>query len=217
MGRRRKEETEQQQNSNGYTVTPNDEIAQDSQPEQRASFVERAGAESVKRIGFPVKDGSIDFESMRDKSKKELKEVLKKTLQSEDGAKELGQKTEEKPLILSPETCGKMYDFVGPLVVKGMSKKFDADISMSVFLFSDEEKKALGLPTAKVISKYAPEQVSRYGEEIELAFALVSIVQAKMQLATHLHLLRHSEAYRKEVETRNLSPQSPTQSQTVVN
>jgi hypothetical protein len=173
------------------------EIATESTETEPKKFVEREseGAQP-KRVSFKVSDkGEIELEGLRDATKKELKAVLQKTLKNPDAMKQLGLTVGDAPLMFSPEFCGNLYDAIGRVeaMIVNRAMGIDGDICGAVFNYTDEEKKLLGLPTAQVLSKYAPETVGKYKEEIQLATILFGLTAAKVSGAKQLMAKRVEE------------------------
>lgn len=149
-----------------------------------AEFVTREGGDAqTKRISFKVTPkGTIEFEGMRDATKKDLKSVIAATAKEADGAKNLGLKADDIPLIVPPEFCKQLYDALGKIesMIVQNAMKIDADIASGVFTYTKEEKDLLAMPTAVVLSKHSPLIFEKYKEEIQLAVILTGITVMKV-------------------------------------
>lgn len=185
-----------------------------AEPETRAQFAERQTENGIaKRISLKLKDdNSIDLESLRGSTAKTLREAIKATAARPDGAKALGLSGDAAPeLMFTPEFCGTIYSGVG-FVESLLAQRFfaiDADIAKSVFVYSDEERKLLGEPTAIVLSKYAPTGAGKYKDELQLASLLLGITAAKFAVAKQSMAARENQN-RRNAEALNQSATEAT-------
>lgn len=161
------------------------EVTESPEPrEERAPPVESENGLERKSFAFYTNaKGDVQWDKMREKTKAELREFLKRP----DIGKALGVETPPEIAtveIMSVEWCGNLYDVIGriesALAIKW--KGIPKEIAEQVFSYGPQEKALLGPPTARVINKYATDWMARYKDEIALGLLLVSVTLAKVQL-----------------------------------
>lgn len=128
---------------------------------------------------------NVQWDRMREKTKEELRAFLKRP----DIAKALGVEAPAEVIeLMSVEWCASLYDTIGTIEAAMASKwkGVPKEIAEQAFAYNAFEKAQLGPPTARVINKYATDWMVRFKDEIALAFLLITITMAKIQLCNAL-------------------------------
>ncbi len=134
---------------------------------------------------FVDKNNNVQWDRMREKTKEELRAFLKRP----DISKALGVEVPAEVIeLMSVEWCANLYDTIGTIEATMASKwkGVPKEIAEQAFAYSEFEKSQLGPPTARVINKYATDWMVRFKDEIALAFLLITITMAKIQLCNAL-------------------------------
>ena len=151
--------------------------------------------EKVNRVSIPLtKDGQIEWDSMREKTRNKVKELMG------DGAtKVTAAPTVE---VFDPAWTGTLYDTIGRIEGFAAIKMYglDPQIAGQCFSFNQEEKDKLAGPTAKVINKYAPVWLEQFKDEIALAMLFVMMTAAKFQMASMLMAQKQTLATSRRTE-----------------
>jgi hypothetical protein len=154
-------------------------------PETPREPSEENGFERKSFAFYTDAKGNVQWDKMREKTKAELRDFLKRP----DIGRALGVEAPAEVVeLMSVEWCANLYDAVGKIEAalatkwKGVPKEI-ADVA---FTYSKLEKEHLGPPTARVINKYATAWMVKFKDEIALAFLLVTITMAKVQLCNAL-------------------------------
>lgn len=154
--------------------------------EERAAGSESEEGLERKSFAFFVDaKNNVQWDRMREKTKTELKEFLKRP----DVIKALGVEAPGEVIeLMSVEWCAGLYDAIGKIEATMASKwkGVPKEIAEQAFAYSEFEKAQLGPPTARVINKYATDWMVRFKDEIALAFLLITITMAKIQLCNAL-------------------------------
>lgn len=162
---------------------PKPEVLRD---EPRTDAPAGEGEFERKSFAFYVdKKGEIAWDKMREKTKGELREFLKRP----DVGKALQiEPPKEVVEVMSVEWCASLYDGVGKIEAALASKwkGIPKEIAEQAFAYSEFEKSQLGPPTARVINKYATDWMVKFKDEISLAFLLTTITLAKIQMCNAL-------------------------------
>src|SRR6267142_2790077 len=134
---------------------------------------------------FVDSKNNVQWDRMREKTKEELRAFLKRP----DIAKALGVEAPAEMIeLMSVEWCANLYDTIGTIEAAMASKwkGVPKEIAEQAFAYSAFEKSQLGPPTARVINKYATDWKVRFKDEMALAFLLITITMAKIQLCNAL-------------------------------
>lgn len=94
----------------------------------------------------------------------------------------LGVPLEQAPAqIISPEAVGSILDAFGLIEARFFAWRYKLPLETvgPIFVYQPVEKALLIPPTQKLLAKYGPEFLQKYGDEITLGFLLVSITNAK--------------------------------------
>lgn len=79
---------------------------------------------------------------------------------------------------MDPDACGYLYDAIGMVIATIARARGVPDDVAGLLLFTDDEKKALAEPTAKVLAKYVGD--FKYQDELLLAMILIATINAKV-------------------------------------
>lgn len=133
------------------------------------------------RLSFPVKDGRIDWDGMREGQRQKLREMIA----SESGT--LAVVASVSPI--TEEEIGYLLDLLGP----GQAWLFARALGLppeaaKVFLYTEDEKKVIGPQAAKVLSKYLKSGFGKYKDEISLGLIMCGVFQHKIGLALEIKM-----------------------------
>lgn len=135
----------------------------------------RFASKSANRILIPITAaGLIDLNKMNRDAKKQLLDLAGR----EDVQKQLGI---GKPAVtFDPEQCQRLYDAVGRIYATVGKYLLKMPVEATDQLaYTDDEKKALGEPTAKMLDSYAPDWLAKHQALAMWAAVFVSISQEK--------------------------------------
>jgi len=146
------------------------------------TFVIKQDAPAAKqRLAFSLTtDGRIDLDGMRDKTRKQLADVLKRDTQS---LRELGVITDKQSAAKwADEFVDGLYTSLGGFEAFAMTmlKKIPLEVTSRVMCYTQEEKNQLREPTKDVLSKYAPAKIASFQSETQLVVALFTMHIAKL-------------------------------------
>jgi hypothetical protein len=148
---------------------------------------EADGSERVAVSVYFDKEGNLQFDRTREKSKQQLRELfgnaqLRKALGLED------DKAKPAPVeFFDPEWTSQIYDGLGQFEVMLAQKMgISPEIARQVFPYTADEKRILQKPTTTVINKYANAWIVQFKDEIALIGLLVSIAATKVSYARQL-------------------------------
>lgn len=174
--------------SDVFTVGPNSAGSaplETSEPEEQGSN----GAMKPDRIqlSFDVNpDGSLNFSSMREKTKEKLRTVFSDPLLAEY----LGTKPVSAQVnVINPVLVSGFYDVLGSVecsVFPMFFPKVPDHVWKRVFTYTQEEKAVLIPPTGRLLNKYCSEWFLKWQDEIQLAILLTTFTVAKVQAAVML-------------------------------
>jgi hypothetical protein len=157
------------------TLFPNEP----EKPEESAS-----GYRPGSKISIPLKeDGTLDLDSMRDKTTERLRAAIAGTPAFMPPAS--GQ-TVSPPI--PPEMIGAFYMGVGAVesIVAQWFGKVPKHIADRVFTYTPTELTLLTPPTTRVFAKYASGWFLKYQDEIVLTGLLLSVTLSKVNACTML-------------------------------
>ena len=149
-----------------------------------------------KRIGFPLTDsGVIDWPAMHDKTREELRVILKSDPQVvtlHKGSVELADRFDEK-------TAGAILDGFAAVerVVFGKLFHLNAQVAARVFVFGPPAHQELDPALVAVAVKYGdklPDWLVKYKEEFVLAMALGKITFAQCMAALAIQKAANQQA-----------------------
>jgi hypothetical protein len=130
-------------------------------------------------------DGAPEFKSLP----KEQRDSWKQILSSPDTQAQLGIETKpessQPPPTLSKEETEILWDVImgGSAFVYSSMTKAPRAIVARAFALDELDKQLLVTPTQKVIGKYLPEAMSKYGAEIGLLLVFSMVMRSKIALA----------------------------------
>lgn len=137
----------------------------------------QAAAAAQERISVPLKDGAIDFGSMRQATKDKFLSAIRSS-----GVQ--FQAVPETPAV-GAFLSDHLWQLVAGLAMPIASKQFGAENARRVIPFSSGELEQLREPTGRVIDKYAA-GLGKYQDEAALLLVLVAIGQQKFQQLSYL-------------------------------
>jgi hypothetical protein len=127
-------------------------------------------------------DGTVNFDSMRETTRKQLKDFLNdKKVKQTFGFAEASQETGSADFF--PEKfCGSLYDALGTIMALLAARfyKLSYEDCKACLAFSEMEKQVLAEPTAAVINKYAADWMVKFKEEFALLLLLGSLTLGKL-------------------------------------
>ncbi len=130
--------------------------------------------ERIERLSVPLtKDGKrINWDRMRPATKEQFRSLLA----GDPDAAPLGAPAVE---AIDPAVVGMIYGSIGMLMVSAARARGFTAEQASVLIFTDDEKKALVEPTAKVLAKYTG-SLGKWQDEIMLVVTLGTVLTGKV-------------------------------------
>ncbi|HEV2498612.1 MAG TPA: hypothetical protein VGY31_03415 [Terriglobia bacterium] len=158
-------------------------------------------------------DGTPQWSKLSEATQEAWREILHRPETARDLGFQPPQAGETVPPqeFVSPETVGALYAVIGGLEARIFAKvyKVPPEIASRIFCFQKQEIDLLTPPTQKVLGKYAPGLLSKYGDEIGLALLLISITQAKVAACSAIAAKLKEKAQAEETAKPNGADHSP--------
>ena len=143
---------------------------------------------SKQRLSVTLDDkGAIDFAAMRESTKEQLRKAL--------AGAQLGSDVKLPAFAVNREFVPQMYDSFASMIQLVGTKLFKWPPELTQFIrYSDEEKKALTEPTAKILEKSSPTWLLKYQEEAALVQMLVVASRSMVERAVGLYVMQMQHA-----------------------
>lgn len=163
----------------------------ESEPRSEPRFVSK----STGRILVPITaSGLIDLAKMNRDSRKQLTDLIK----SEPVQKQLGFGPPTK--TFDPKQCEYLYDAVGRFYqTLGKYLLKYPDRAQRELLYTDEEKRQLGEPTAAMLDSYAPQFLADHQALLAWGVMFASITQQKFAKAGEVAALEKKNPGRVDI------------------
>lgn len=132
-----------------------------------------------RRLTLPLDaDGRVDISGRMHQT---TRDALKHALADPRLASHLGLSADAAPASLPPALSFALLDAVQTLdrLIIGRMTKAPRDVVEKIVVFSDAERAMITPPLMDVLNKYGGPVLSKYGSEVALATALVSLTMAK--------------------------------------
>jgi len=157
-------------------------------PPKAKGFKVRAEAKSTARRSLTLRlaeNGAPEWNKLSEPTKEAWREILNRPeTKTGLGVSPLGDvgPQQQQPEFVSWGAVKAAYTVLGQVESRIFAKiyKVPVQIAEQIFCFRTQELQLLTPPTQKILSKYAPEFLSKYGDEIGLVLLLASMTQAKV-------------------------------------
>ena len=154
------------------------------QTPQQEPFPERSVTGQRVSVSVPIgADGKPDWSKLSKNRREKLRAILKdpETLKQFGLTESVG----EVPIVVDPAFVHSALNFLGEFQAQIIHSKYKLSIeeARAIAYYTDPEKQMLTPPAQRVLSKRAPDFITKYGDEIILAVTLANIARLKFSLA----------------------------------
>lgn len=131
------------------------------------------------RLSVPLTDeGGIDLENMQPENREKLERAL--------GSSRLPAPAAASSDKLDPDLVKVVFATLGNVLASAVARGGAPAAVAKAMALSDEELTSLAGPTARLLDKYLPGAMSRFGEEFAWSLAVASVVMPRYALLQEL-------------------------------